>query len=392
MAQRLKSAEAKELFAGLDAQYVPTGHIIYRLPNNNNLFAVQFDLAGLNVKGQSASILESVVQYTISRSGTLAYIPVKPGAAAAQRTLVWVDREGKEEALSVPPNHYYDISMSPDANRVALQVQTSKSNIWIWDIIGKRMMPLTADEGAGSSTPLWSLDGKRILYTWDRENLFKGGVHWEASDGTGEVEKLASATGRGLFPGSWSPDGKSLVLREIVFSPTLHQAIGMLSMEGNHARRDLLHDEKYSVSEPRISPNGRWMAYESNESGKSEVYVCPFPDVRKGNKVSMSGGNHPLWSPDGRELFYNNVDLTMAVPVETDPQFKINGMPTVLFRGTAGKILGPEWADMAGFTYWDIDPTGKRLFLMLKDATEAPRKINIVVNWFEDLKRRVPTK
>jgi Tol biopolymer transport system component len=391
--ERLKSGQAKKLFTGFDAQFVPTGHIINRLPNNNHLFAVQFDLAGLNVKGQSFSILEGIVQYHISKSGTLAYIPVKPGATAAKRTLVWVDREGKEETLPVSPNDYLDMSISPDGKRVALIVRTPKSNIWVWDIIGKRMTPLTSDEGAGGSTPLWTLDGKRILYTSERENVFKGSVYLRASDGTGEAEKLASFPGRALFPFFWSRDGKSLVLWEIVHSPTLHQAIGMFSMEGDRTKRDLLHDEKYSVLAPRISPNGRWMAYESNESGTSEVYVCPFPDVKKGKKVSVSGGNHPLWSPDGRELFYNNVDATVAVPVETDPQFKLNGMPTVLFRGTAGKIAGPEWADMANFTYWNIDPTGKRLFLMLKDdPAEAPRKISVVLNWTEELKQRVPVK
>jgi eukaryotic-like serine/threonine-protein kinase len=156
MVQTLKSGQATELFTGLDAQYVPTGHIIYRLPNNNDLFAVQFDLAGLNVKGQAFSMLEGIVQYSISKSGTLAYIPVKPGAAAAKRTLVWVDREGKEETPPVSQNDYLDMSISPDGKRVALMVRTPKSNIWVWDIFGKRMTPLTSDEGAGSSTPMKS--------------------------------------------------------------------------------------------------------------------------------------------------------------------------------------------------------------------------------------------
>ena len=109
--------------------------------------------------------------------------------------------------------------------------------------------------------------------------------------------------------------------------------IGMLSMEGDHARKPLLQ-EKYSETEPQISPDGRWMAYASNESGKSEVYVRPFPDVNKGKwQVSTSGGNSPLWSPDGRELFYRSGDAAMAVRVETEPTFK-PGKPTVLFRGT----------------------------------------------------------
>ncbi len=392
MVQSLKTGEAKELFPGFNARYVPSGHIIYMLPNNNNLFAVQFDPAGLHIKGEPVSVLERVLQYVISASGTLVYMPGTSSSAAAKRTLVWVNREGKEEPLSAPPNEYWDIRISPDGERVALHVKTPKSNIWIWDLVRKTMMPLTFDEGAGSASPLWTPDGKRILYVWDRENALLGGVYWKASDGTGEAEKLASSPGRGLIPWSFSKDGKSVVLWEVTISP-LHWDIGLLSMEGDHARQALIQ-EKHFAKEPRISPNGRWMAYASNESGRYEVYVCPFPDVKKGKwKVSASGGNHPLWSPDGWELFYNNVDATMAVPVETDPFFKY-GTPTVLFQGTLGKITSPTSKSMASYTYWDISHDGKR-FLMLKDTpapAEAPRKINIILNWTEELKQRVPTK
>ena len=388
MVQFLKSGEAKELFPGFNARYVPTGHILYMLPNNNNLFAVQFDLAGLNVKGQRVSVLEGLVQYAISGSGTLAYIPVTWRPDVSKRTLVWVNREGKEEPLSAPPNEYFEIRISPDGKRVALQAATPKSNILIWDMVRKAMMPLTFDEGAGNTTPLWTPDGKRILYTSDPENVLLGSVHWKASDGTGEVEKLASSPGRGLLPFSWSRDGKTLVLWEVTLNP-VHLDIGIVSMEGDHARRELLH-ERYDVKEPAISPNGSWMAYASNESGKYEVYVCPFPDVNKGKwKVSTTGGNHPLWSPDGRELFYNNGDATMAVPVETERQFKY-GTPSILFRGTAGKIIGPVFMDVTDYTYWDISPDGKRFLMLKDDPAQAPRKINIVVNWFEELKQRVP--
>lgn len=165
-------------------------------------------------------------------------------------------------------------------------------------------------------------------------------------------------------------------------------------MEGDHPRRELLKGENYAVKEPRISPNGRWMAYASSESGKFEVWVCPFPEVKKGWQVSAGGGNHPLWSWDGRELYYNNgnENATMAVSVETGQQFKW-GTPTVLFRGTLGKVIGRTSISMLDFTYWDIDPTGKRLFLMLKDdPAEAPRKINIVLNWLEELKQPAPVK
>ena len=146
----------------------------------------------------------------------------------------------------------------------------------------------------------------------------------------------------------------------------------------------LLLQEKSNPVLPRISPDGRWIAYQSNESGKSEIYVRSFPDVTQGKwQVSTSGGNTPLWSPDSRELFYRSGDATMAVPVETVPTFKPL-IPTALFRGNYSRA---SWVDE---TYLDISPDGKRFLMMKEVEAEAPRKINIVVNWFEELKKRVP--
>jgi serine/threonine protein kinase len=391
MIQSLKSGETKELFSGSDARYLPTGHIVYRLPNNSNLFAIPFNLDRLEVTGGGVPIVEGVIDYAVSSSGTLAYIPEPSGGAQGRRTLVWVNREGKEEPLSIPPNAYYVFRISPDGKRVALHVASvPKGHLWIWDVVRETLTRLTFDEDADNCDPLWTLDGKRIVYTSSRENIFlgNGDICWKAADGTGEAEKLASSpSGRALFPRSWSRDGKSLVVWE--YAPTSNQVdIGMITMEGDHARKPLLQ-EKYSVKDPRVSPEGRWMAYASNESGKYEVYVRPFPDVNKGKwQVSTSGGNTPLWSPDGREIYYRSGDAAMAVPVETEPTFK-PGKPAVLFRGTNVSSRG---IDVADFTYWDINPDGKR-FLMLEDAAvEGPRKINIVLNWLEELKQRVPVK
>jgi serine/threonine-protein kinase len=160
-------------------------------------------------------------------------------------------------------------------------------------------------------------------------------------------------------------------------------------MESDHVRKPLLQ-EKCIEKDPRISPDGRWMAYASNESGRYEVYVRPFPDVNKGKwQVSTSGGNTPLWSPDGHELYYHIGDAAMAVPVKTEPAFEA-WKPTVLFRTT--NIIRVPGMNLADYTSWDIHPDGKR-FLMLKDvAAEYPGKINIVLNWLEELKQRVPVK
>jgi len=243
------------------------------------------------------------------------------------------------------------------------------------------MTRLTLDDGSDNSSPIWTPDGKRIVYSSSRGNAYLGDIYWKAADGTGEAEKLASLPDRGLSPFSWSGDGKTMVLWELKIAPP-QADIGTLSMEGDRARKPLLSGN-YNQYSPRISPDGRWMAYTSTESGQSEVYVRPFPDVNKGReKVSTGGGDSPLWSPDGRELFYRCGDEAMAVRIETKPVFKAE-KPTVLFRRTYyGKPL----------TLWDIHPVDKRFLIVKEVAAEAPRKINIVMNWTEELKQRVPAK
>jgi serine/threonine protein kinase len=391
--QSIQSGKRQELFAGNTARYIPTGHIVYAL--GNNLFAVPFDFKTLKVTGDSFSVVEgvwrvasdAVLQYDVSDAGTLIYIPGQTSdVAVGQRTLAWVDRRGKEEPISAAPNAYSAPRISPDGTRVALTIYTGqKSDIWIWDLARENLTRLTFNEA--SHGPLWTPDGQRIAFalgSWNKEV-----VYWKAANGTGEDEKLGSAPDRGLSPWSWSSDGKTLAVLES--SGGWNLDIGSLSMEGDHKWRSLLH-EKYLEFQPKISPDGRWMAYNSAESGKGEVYVRPFPEVNKGKwQVSTSGGNSPLWSPDGRELFYRGGDSVIAVAVQTEPTFKC-GKPVPLFRGTyVGLNIGIG-------TEWDISPDGKR-FLMMKEAestgkpaAEAPRKINIVVNWFEELKQRVPVK
>jgi Tol biopolymer transport system component len=280
--------------------------------------------------------------------------------------------------------------------RVALNIGPPiNADVWVWDVVRKNLTKLTFHKSR-TITPIWTLDGKRIVYWSGHEDARFGGVYWKAADGTGEVEKLVSAPDRELHPFSWSSDGKTLVMQEMVTLTNLD--ISILSMEGDRTRKLLLQTE-YVEGQPKVSPDGRWMAYSSNETTgvalKGEVYVRPFPEVNKGKwQVSTGGGNSVLWSPDGRELFYLSEDNSvMAVAVETKPTLSF-GTPKMLFRSTnLGVTIGSG-------TPWDIHPDGKR-FLMMKPpaptvaapAAAAPRpKINIVVNWFEELKQRVPVK
>jgi serine/threonine-protein kinase len=329
------------------------------------------------------------MQYAVSDTGTLVYMPGRANAAGSGRTLVWVDKEGKEEPLKAPLNAYHYPSISPDATRVALTVGTvgasGNANLWIWDLVRETLTRLTFSKL--DLVSIWTPDSKGIVFMSVRDG--KAGVYRKAADGTGQEEPLGSVPKGAIFPYSWSSDGKTLVMGESEDLATKFD-ISTLSMEGERKFKPLLHEE-YAEIQPKISPDGRWMAYTSSESGKNEIYVRPFPDVNKGRwQVSTNGGDSPLWSQDGHGLFYLDGDSVVSVSVETEPTFK-PGNPKVLFRGTYVRSYPADG------TPWDISPDGKR-FLMMKEpgtvpsAAVGPRKINIVLNWLEELKQRVPVK
>jgi len=384
LVQSLKMGEPKDLFSGIGAQFLPTGHIVYNSRDND--FAVRFDLDRLEVIGGPVPMVENMADRAISDSGTMVYIPnAAPGTPYLRRNLVWVDQEGHEEPIAGGPKSYMNPRLSPDGTRIALSIEDPR-DIWIWDLVRENLTRLTFD-AADEVNPLWTPDGKRIAFFSNRGD--KTSVYWKAADGTGKDEFL----GGGHYPASWSDDGKNMVLTEWD-TEALNYDIGILPMEGDRKRRMVLK-EKYHEAQPRISPDGRWMAYTSNESGQNQVYVRPFPEVEGGRwQVSTSGGDSPLWSPDGRELFFRQGDAVMAVSSKTDPTFSVE-TPKMLFRGTYvnAALAYDDWDCVT----WDISPDGKR-FLMMKETGSAAsgrgrsRKINVILNWFEELKQRVPTK
>jgi Tol biopolymer transport system component len=251
------------------------------------------------------------------------------------------------------------------------------------------MTQLIYDEAA-DNYPLWTLDGKRIVFQSDREG--SSGIYWIAADGTGDVEPLGSAVPTGeSVPFSWSSDGKTLILQANGRTEAGQLDIEAISMEGDNSRYLLLH-EKHNESQPQISPKGRWMAYTSDESGQNEVYVRSFPVIEDGVRwqISTDGGDNPFWSQDGQELFYRCGNAIMAVTVELEPTFAA-GQPKFLFRKP---YVSPDLAEDQNS--WTIHPDGKRFLMMKRSSTDefedgALRKINIVLNWFEELKERVPT-
>ncbi len=388
MVQFIESGKRKELLSGANGGgYLRSGHIIYG--RDSNLFAMSFDPIKIRVGGNQVPLVQGVYgrQHAVSKNGTLIYIPGVDFNVAHKRTFVWVDRTGKEEPLGSAAKFYRFAKLSPDGTRIALTLSNANNaDIWIWNLERKALTRLTFEE-KDDMRPIWTPDSKRVVFCSNRNGNYA--VYWKAADGTGEEAKLVSASDRDLIPVSWSHNGKILVMDERIKS-SARWTTGILSLEGNRERKALL-DEEYDVFQPKVSPDGRYIAYASSESGIAEIYVRTFPDVNKGKwQVSTSGGDSPLWSPDGRELFYLNGGSAMVVSVESAPTFTV-GVPKLLFRG---KYIG---AQPDACNPWDIHADGKR-FLMMKEAGIAgdegtqgmPRKITIVLNWFEELKQKVP--
>ena len=387
--QSLETGERRVLIdGGSDARYLPTGHLVYAL--GDTLLAVPFDVDRLEVAGGPVPLVQGVARATftgganfdVSETGSLVYLGGSAGAGAA-RSLVWVDREGREEPLATPVLPYGTPSVSPDGTRVAVDVLGPEDqNIWIHDLSRGTETILTTDP-AEDDSPLWTPDGEWVVFASDREG--QEGLFQKRADTPGDAERLMTGSeGRAFIqPMSWSADGQTLLFRES--GGGTPGDIGLLSMEGDQAK-ELLLDTEFSEAAPAVSPDGGWIAYDSNETGEREVYVQRFPGLGSKVTISTDGGGQPLWSPDGRELFYRGPRGMMVVPVETEATFGA-GDPSVLFE-TQYYFFGSRRT-------YDLAPDGQR-FLMLKegaatDDSAAPAvQIHVVLNWFEELLERVP--
>lgn len=316
--------------------------------------------------------------FAVSRHGTLAH--VTGGAGIAPRTLVWVDRQGREELVKVPPRAYTYARLSPDGTRVALDARDEQNDIWIWDLARQTLQRLTNDPGMNRS-PTWTPDGKRVAFTAERDGVES--VYWQAADGSGSMERLSSGTTL-QFPQAFSPDGSLLVFSSPQTTP---MDLGAIALGATRTETMLLHS-RASETNAEFSPDGRWLAYMSDESGRREVYVRPFPNVETARRqVSTDGGTRPLWSRDGRELFYYvGPDTIMAVPVRLGADLTLGNPQPV--------VKGPYVAFNSG-RHYDVSADGRR-FLLLKDAPlpdaqkPAAPAIQVTVNWFEELKSKLP--
>ncbi len=371
----LKTGEVKRLrLEGTSPRYASTGHLLYGRADGL-LLAVPFDLVRLEVIGPVAAILEDIMveaggdaNFTISRNGSLLYFH----STLALR-IVMVDRQGAAYPVSEELGSIATPRFSPDGGRIAITgiSEGGTEDIWVYDMEQGTLSPLTF-EGA-NTYPIWTPDCTRVTFSSDRAGTWD--LFWKPADNSGPAESLLTAEHEQIAD-SWTPDGQLLIFEET--HPTTGRDIWVLPLEGKRTPWTYLQTP-FDEWSPLVSPDGRWLVYVSDRSGRAEVYVGAFPDPRGQWQVSSGGGKEPLWAPNGRELFYRSGSKIVAVAVEMEPVFTV-GTREVLFEEPY--MVHPLQ------TNYDIHPDGER-FVMIKREEASPQLI-VVLNWFEELKRRVP--
>ena len=372
-----------------DARYVSTGHILYA--RGGVVFAAPFDTATLAVTGAEVPVIEGVrrapaaavnsgaVQFAISETGTLMYIP--GDVSGSQPLLALVDSQGKVAPLKLRPAPYSSPRLSPDGTTIAFELDTGEGpNVWIYELAGtSAMRRLTF--GGRNRYPIWSADGSRITFQSDREG--DAALFSQRADNTGSVERLTKpASGTAHIPDMWSPKGDMLL-----FS-TMDGSTSSLSLLFYPDRKIVGIGDIRGRIRPNaaFSPDARWIAYQSIEGGRRSIFVEPFPVT--GNKFQVVTGEniaHPLWAPDGTGLFYGTGPTQINfVSITTTPTFRF-GDPVRLHNQLVN--------DLTGTRSYDVSKDGKTILgIAESDGTDASdaEQIRVVLNWFEELKQRVP--
>jgi serine/threonine-protein kinase len=387
--QSLQTGKRKTLFTGgSDARYVPTGHIVYGL--GGNVFAYAFDAPKLKVTNGPIPILQGVQRsgtrntataatfFTFSNNGYLAYVPGSP-LSTSDTLLALIDLAGNKKPLQLKPRNYSVPRFSPDGKQAAIEVDDGKEVfIAIYDLSGTQAMrPLTF--GGHNTNPLWTRDGLRIIFQSD-----DGGLFWQRADGSGSAERLTTPE-KGVLHFA---DSASRTENVITVSDS-SGAIWALSLDDRKLKPIIPKPPRGTVGPSALSPNGHWLVYVSTATGLPQIYVQPFPPTESQYKITQTGVNvFPLWSPDGKQIFYTSVEGTVrlnSVDVRTQPSPDF-GKPMSL----PIEVNGPRRS-------YDIAPNGSQFIAALPpdEAQTGDRpssQINTVLNWFSELTKQVPVK
>jgi serine/threonine protein kinase len=380
----LKTGERKIILKGAStARYLKNGYLVYT--NSGILYSVPFDIDNLRVTGQPVPVIQDIsgdvtsgaMNYDVSDNGTLVYFPGL--SEQGNRQIVQLNSKGGETDLLAPLNTYIEPRISPDGKKVAVVIPNGKDyDIWVYNIPRKSLSRLTF--GGNNRTPTWSPDGKKIAY-WKYLNNGKSGIYMRQSDGSDEPKKIYESNDRSYID-SWSGNSKYLVLDASLNGGS--SLLRILPLDGTAKTFDFSHRGKTVTRIGSLSPDGKWLAYTSNESGRNQIYVKAFPSGKGKWQISTDLGIEPHWAPDGKAIYYIANDKMMKASISTDQGF-VPQTPVVLFSGYVRLDVD------SGLTF-DISPDGKYFITTKANKTENLRKITVVLNWFEELQNRVSRK
>ena len=375
------------LRGGFGFRYVPSGHIVYavnRTSDHVDLAAVPFDLNSRQVTGPSVNVIPDVelsisgntAQFFVSETGTLVYVPTSSTTQIRGTRLVSVSGSGQPTLIPAEPHDYSDPRVSPDGRFIAAHLQGDQNDIWVTDVVRGTLVRLSYDAGE-DETPVWSPDGKVVAWAGSRANLLRG-IFRRPADGTG-TEELIWQLENHAHVRDWTPDGRSLVIE--VGDPNMGTDIWRLDL-GSPPSTKVFLQTQFNERCSRLSPDGHWLAYESDESGRTEIYVQSFPQAGSKVQVSTIGGEQPVWSRDGQKVFFRSDGAFQEIT------FAAGSPPTV----SKARIVFKDTFDNPqanGHTAYDVFPDGR--FVMIQQSNRSDTaEVVVVVNWLEELKRLVP--
>lgn len=366
----LNSAETRLLLPGSrKAAFAPPDHLLSQV--NQTLMVQTFDMNRLKLSGQPQPIADLITNYgfSVSENGIVAY---REGSAFATFRLVWFDRDGKALSTLGPPAVYGNPRISPDGQRVAVARQDgSNVDVWILDVSRGTAQRLTFDP-TNDNVPVWSPDGGRIVFGSNRGGQFS--LYQRNLAGAGPEELLLKAdTGVSMFPGQWSSDGRWIVLGSIGGKGGFD--VLLLPTAGDRKPAPLL-GAPFNEGPASLSPDDRWLVYQTDESGRYEVYVQSFPKSGAKTQISANGGRHPAWRGDGKELFYLNRGQLMAVDVAMGNGTIKAGVPHALFNVNVGGVPTGLIAN-----YYDVTPDGQRFLFNVPADDSTNSAFTVLLNW-----------
>jgi serine/threonine-protein kinase len=384
----LQTGERRRLIAGNAARVFPGGRIVFE--RGGSLWVALFDADRLQLTGPATAVLEGVTVGGGQRGGWNPQLAVGPRGSVAYgteadpfppRMLFWVDRAGRETQVDAPPRAWWHPNISPDGRRLGFHIMDSGNmDAWIYQLDHGPLVRVTYDPRQ-DGYPLWTPDGSRIVF-WSRQGGGAANLYIRPADLSGGDERLTTSV-NAQRPYAWADHGKLLVYEEA--SPDTGIDIGVVRIDGEHAPRLIIRGP-FHEARPTMSPDGRWIAYDSNLTGRFEIYVQPFPGLQSRWQVSTEGGMSPIWSPSGKEIFYRRGHAVMTVPVESSAAGFAFGNAKTLFVGSYVE----EDPQAPGLSY-TLAPDGQR-FLMMRETDRRPSRIVVIRNWASELDRRAAAR